>query len=111
MVGACQYKASTGLTKIMGEANSELIYFDGLLKLIYHHGDKCRNGETRETHITFICDENAGIGNPQFEREVACGTYNFLWYTKYACHTKVLFSIQACQNMKHSILIYHEKSV
>ena len=73
----------------MGEASSNLVYFDGLLKLTYLHGDKCHNGQYRETHITFICDETAGIGNPQFEKEVACGTYNFLWYTKHACLSKV----------------------
>lgn len=89
LIGACQYKPSSQLSKTMGIANSNLVYFDGLIKLSYLHGDKCRNGQFRETHITFICDENAGIGHPQFEKEVACGTYNFLWYTKHACHSKV----------------------
>ena len=73
----------------IGEANSNLAYFDGLLKLTYYHGDKCHNGQYRETHITFLCNQTAGIGQPQFEKEVSCGTYNFLWYTKFACLAKV----------------------
>ena len=72
-----------------GEANSNLIYFDGLLKLRYVHGDQCHNGKIRETQITFLCDEKAGVGHPQFEQEITCGIYNFLWYTEFACHSKV----------------------
>eukprot|EP00795_Rhopilema_esculentum_P017105 gene17105-8622_t len=89
-IGACQYKPSTGMTQVTGEANSNLIYFDGLLKLRYVHGDQCHNGKIRESQITFLCDEKAGVGHPQFEKEITCGIYNFLWYTKFACHSKIV---------------------
>eukprot|EP00794_Sanderia_malayensis_P000415 gene415-1051_t len=89
-IGGCQYRESTKMHKSIGKANSNLAYFDGMLKLTYLHGDKCRNGQYRETHITFLCEQTAEVGHPQFEKELSCGTYNFLWYTKYACQSKIV---------------------
>ncbi|CAI9545138.1 unnamed protein product, partial [Staurois parvus] len=38
----------------------------------------------RSSLFTFLCDRDADIGQPEYQKEDNY-TYNFKWYTKYAC--------------------------
>ncbi|KAM9840298.1 cation-independent mannose-6-phosphate receptor [Aulostomus maculatus] len=81
--GACQVEKSSWS---LGEANSRLSYYDGLIQLTYSNGSQYNNKEhtLRSTHISFLCDPEAGAGKPEFQIEDKY-TYNFRWYTSYAC--------------------------
>ncbi|XP_028996555.1 cation-independent mannose-6-phosphate receptor isoform X2 [Betta splendens] len=81
--GACQVEASAWS---LGEANSQLSYYDGLIQLTYSNGSQYNNNEhtRRSTLISFLCDPEAGAGKPEFQVEDNY-TYNFRWYTSYAC--------------------------
>lgn len=81
--GACQVEASSWS---LGEANSRLSYYDGLILLTYSNGSRYNNKEhtLRSTLISFLCDPKAGAGIPEFQAEDNY-TYNFHWYTSYAC--------------------------
>ncbi|XP_074540826.1 cation-independent mannose-6-phosphate receptor [Halichoeres trimaculatus] len=84
--GACQVEKSSWS---LGEANSHLSYYDGLIKLTYSNGSQYNNREhtLRSTLISFLCDPEAGAGKPEFQVEDNY-TYNFRWYTSYACHER-----------------------
>lgn len=106
----------------LGEQNSRLSYYDGLIQLNYSNGTPYNNEEhtPRSTLISFLCDPQIGPGNPEFQvnppylfvrlfkqcltyfvspvwfvykhRFVKIFvqiedkyTYNFRWYTSYAC--------------------------
>uniref|UniRef100_A0A8C6L0H5 Insulin-like growth factor 2 receptor n=6 Tax=Nothobranchius TaxID=28779 RepID=A0A8C6L0H5_NOTFU len=81
--GACQVEKSAWS---LGEANSILSYYDGLIQLTYKNGSQYNdpNHTQRSTLISFLCDPGAGVGNPEFQVEDK-NTYNFHWYTSYAC--------------------------
>ncbi|XP_049445309.1 cation-independent mannose-6-phosphate receptor isoform X1 [Epinephelus fuscoguttatus] len=81
--GACQVEKSSWS---LGEANSRLSYYDGLIQLMYSNGSQYHNKERtlRSTLISFLCDPEAGAGYPEFQIEDKY-TYNFRWYTSYAC--------------------------
>ncbi|XP_032398409.1 cation-independent mannose-6-phosphate receptor isoform X1 [Etheostoma spectabile] len=81
--GACQVEKSSWS---LGEANSRLSYYDGLIQLTYSNGSQYNNKEhtLRSTLISFLCDPEAGAGKPEFQVEDKY-TYNFRWYTSYAC--------------------------
>ncbi|KAI9547306.1 hypothetical protein NQZ68_018529 [Dissostichus eleginoides] len=81
--GACQSEKSSWS---LGEANSRLSYYDGLIQLTYSNGSQYNNKEhtLRSTLISFLCDPEAGAGKPEFQVEDKY-TYNFRWYTSYAC--------------------------
>ncbi|KAM6915608.1 cation-independent mannose-6-phosphate receptor [Xenentodon cancila] len=81
--GACQVESSSWS---LGEANSRLSYYDGLIQLTYSNGSQYNNKEHthRSTLISFLCDPEAGPGKPEFQVEDKY-TYNFRWYTSYAC--------------------------
>ncbi|XP_028253968.1 cation-independent mannose-6-phosphate receptor [Parambassis ranga] len=81
--GACQVAQSSWS---LGEANSHLSYYDGLIQLTYSNGSQYNNIEhtLRSTLISFLCDPEAGPGQPEFQTEDNY-TYNFRWYTAYAC--------------------------
>ncbi|XP_029281689.1 cation-independent mannose-6-phosphate receptor [Cottoperca gobio] len=81
--GACQVEKSSWS---LGEVNSRLSYYDGMIKLTYSNGSQYNNKEhtLRSTLISFLCDPEAGAGNPEFQVEDQY-TYNFRWYTSYAC--------------------------
>lgn len=53
----------------MGEANSRLSYYDGLIQLIYSNGSQYNNDKhtARSTLISFLCDPVAGAGQPEFQ--------------------------------------------
>uniref|UniRef100_A0A3Q1FE05 Insulin-like growth factor 2 receptor n=1 Tax=Acanthochromis polyacanthus TaxID=80966 RepID=A0A3Q1FE05_9TELE len=81
--GACQVEKSSWS---LGEANSRLSYYDGLIQLTYSNGSEYNNQQhtLRSTLISFLCDPTAGPGKPEFQVEDKY-TYNFHWYTSYAC--------------------------
>ncbi|XP_072218868.1 cation-independent mannose-6-phosphate receptor isoform X2 [Leuresthes tenuis] len=81
--GACQVEKSSWS---LGKANSHLSYYDGLIQLTYSNGSQYNNEQhtLRSTLISFLCDPEAGPGNPKFQVEDKY-TYNFRWYTSYAC--------------------------
>ncbi|XP_041831231.1 cation-independent mannose-6-phosphate receptor [Melanotaenia boesemani] len=81
--GACQVEKSSWS---LGMANSHLSYYDGLIQLTYRNGSQYNNRQHthRSTLISFLCDPEAGPGKPEFQIEDNY-TYNFRWYTSYAC--------------------------
>uniref|UniRef100_A0A3Q4GTY1 Insulin-like growth factor 2 receptor n=1 Tax=Neolamprologus brichardi TaxID=32507 RepID=A0A3Q4GTY1_NEOBR len=81
--GACQVEKNFWS---LGEQNSRLSYYDGLIQLNYSNGTPYNNEEhtPRSTLISFLCDPQIGPGNPEFQVEDKY-TYNFRWYTSYAC--------------------------
>nr|XP_014346456.1 PREDICTED: cation-independent mannose-6-phosphate receptor [Latimeria chalumnae] len=85
-VGACQVERNGDKVWSLGIANSKLSYYDGMIQLNYRNGSIYNNQQhtQRSTLITFLCDRDAGVGQPEFQVEDAY-TYNFKWYTRYAC--------------------------
>ncbi|XP_059504404.1 cation-independent mannose-6-phosphate receptor isoform X2 [Stegostoma tigrinum] len=84
--GACQEAPLDQKFWSLGESNSRLSYYDGIIHLVYTNGTEYNNEQhiQRSTLITFLCDRDAGEGHPEFEEEDEY-TYNFKWYTQYAC--------------------------
>uniref|UniRef100_A0A672Q5X8 Cation-independent mannose-6-phosphate receptor-like n=1 Tax=Sinocyclocheilus grahami TaxID=75366 RepID=A0A672Q5X8_SINGR len=84
--GACQVDQSGTSSWNLGEFNSKLSYYDGMIQLTYRNGSLYNNKQhtQRSTHISFLCDREAGPGKPEFQKEDEY-TYNFKWYTSYAC--------------------------
>ncbi|XP_064196429.1 cation-independent mannose-6-phosphate receptor [Anguilla rostrata] len=83
--GACQVDNS-GHSWSLGQFNSRLSYYDGMIQLTYQNGSKYNNEQhtQRSTLISFLCDREAGAGKPEYQVEDTY-TYNFKWYTSYAC--------------------------
>ncbi|XP_063954249.1 cation-independent mannose-6-phosphate receptor-like [Lytechinus pictus] len=86
---ACQArKDGSGTSYILGQTNTSLGYFDGIIKLTYLNGKPYHSdngpGKPRMTEIAFLCDPDVGVGTPQFFQENNA-TYFFRWNTKYAC--------------------------
>ncbi|KAG7460969.1 hypothetical protein MATL_G00204630 [Megalops atlanticus] len=83
--GACQVDKS-GNSWSLGEFNSKLSYYDGMIQLTYRNGSQYNNKQhtQRSTLISFLCDRGAGVGKPEYQVEDDY-TYNFRWYTSYAC--------------------------
>ena len=73
-----------------GQANADLHYFDGVLKLTYLNGDRYHSDPPvlRSTEIIFLCDATAGRGQPRFESEMD-RTYRIVWNTIFACPNKM----------------------
>ncbi|XP_067845330.1 cation-independent mannose-6-phosphate receptor [Heptranchias perlo] len=84
--GACQVVLDNTKAWSLGVSNSKLSYYDGIIHLAYTNGTAYNNGQhtQRSALITFLCDRDAGKGHPEFEEEDEY-TYNFKWYTQYAC--------------------------
>ncbi|XP_056125524.1 cation-independent mannose-6-phosphate receptor [Rhinichthys klamathensis goyatoka] len=84
--GACQVDQSGTSSWNLGQFNSGLSYYDGMIQLTYKNGSQYNNKQhtQRSTHISFLCDRDAGPGKPEFQDEDEY-TYNFKWYTSYAC--------------------------
>lgn len=82
----CQVSIADGRFWSLGQANTKLSYIDGMLNLTYTNGtpynDPART--PRSSSLTFLCDYEAGIGQPMFMDE-ANRTYAFVWHTSYAC--------------------------
>lgn len=74
---------------VTGQANTNLTYYDGLVKIKYEQGAMYNSNPPtpRRTEITLICDRHAGRGSPVFVDEglTSSGTYTFAWNTEYAC--------------------------
>ena len=71
---------------MIGQYNSHLKYFDGLIKLIYNGGTPYHDTAhtPRAAEIAFLCNSTVGIGAPKYMSELN-HTYLFEWYTSYAC--------------------------
>ncbi|KAL4699646.1 hypothetical protein H8957_000590 [Semnopithecus entellus] len=84
--GACQVAKSDEKTWNLGLSNAKLSYYDGMIQLNYRGGTPYNNERRtpRATLITFLCDRDAGVGFPEYQEEDN-STYNFRWYTSYAC--------------------------
>ncbi|XP_044616685.2 cation-independent mannose-6-phosphate receptor [Equus asinus] len=84
--GACQVAKSDKKSWNLGLSNAKLSYYDGMIQLNYRDGTPYNNEKhtPRATLITFLCDRDAGIGVPEYQEEDN-STYNFRWYTSYAC--------------------------
>lgn len=84
--GACQVDQTGKSSWNLGQFNSKLSYYDGMIQLTYRNGSQYNNKQhtQRSTHISFLCDREAGPGKPEFQDEDEY-TYNFKWYTSYAC--------------------------
>ncbi|XP_053447080.1 cation-independent mannose-6-phosphate receptor [Nycticebus coucang] len=84
--GACQISKSDKRTWNLGLSNGKLSYYDGMIQLNYKDGTPYNNERRtpRSTLITFLCDREAGVGFPEYQEEDN-STYNFRWYTSYAC--------------------------
>lgn len=83
---ACQVKQGSKNAWNLGMPSSELSYYDGMIQLNYQNGTAYNDEKhtQRSTHITFLCDRDAGAGQPEYQAEDNF-TYNFKWYTQYAC--------------------------
>nr|XP_045014516.1 cation-independent mannose-6-phosphate receptor [Jaculus jaculus] len=84
--GACQVSKSEKKSWNLGLSNAKLSYYDGMIQLNYRDGTPYNNEKhtQRATLITFLCDRDAGVGVPEYQEEDN-STYNFRWYTSYAC--------------------------
>ncbi|KAJ8009057.1 hypothetical protein DPEC_G00084890 [Dallia pectoralis] len=85
--GACQVdQGSPSNSWSLGDFSSVLSYYDGMITLSYANGSRYNNQQhtLRSTLISFLCDRQAGAGKPEFQVEDKY-TYNFRWYTSYAC--------------------------
>ncbi|KAG0412944.1 hypothetical protein HPB47_009913, partial [Ixodes persulcatus] len=84
--GICQMSIANGRAWVLGQANSNLTYIDGMVNLTYVNGTPYndRAKTPRSSSVVFLCDYDAGIGRPEFLDE-ANRTYSFVWYTSYAC--------------------------
>lgn len=87
--GVCQLERAGGTAAqswSLGEADAHLSYYNGLIQLTYSNGSQYNNEQhtLRSTLISFLCNPEAGIGQPEFQVEDKY-TYNFHWYTSYAC--------------------------
>ncbi|KAI2652218.1 Cation-independent mannose-6-phosphate receptor [Labeo rohita] len=69
-----------------GYYNMSAEKYDYFINLTYKNGSRYNNKQhtPRSTHISFLCDREAGPGKPEFQVEDDY-TYNFKWYTSYVC--------------------------
>jgi len=51
----------TSIGQVSADGEHVLSMTDGHLTLTYRGGDDCGSGRTRETIITFLCDEHAVV--------------------------------------------------
>uniref|UniRef100_A0A8C5Q086 Insulin like growth factor 2 receptor n=1 Tax=Leptobrachium leishanense TaxID=445787 RepID=A0A8C5Q086_9ANUR len=84
--GVCQMSKSKDSHWNLGVANSNLSYYDGIIQLSYKDGTPYNDEKKthRSSRITFLCDRGVDVGQPEYQKEDQ-QTYNFKWYTKYAC--------------------------
>ncbi|XP_022416368.1 cation-independent mannose-6-phosphate receptor [Delphinapterus leucas] len=89
--GACQVSKSGGKSWNLGRSNAKLSYYDGMIQLNYKDGTPYNNERhtPRATLLTFLCDRDAGVGLPEYQEEDN-STYNFRWYSSYACPAEPL---------------------
>ncbi|XP_045197868.2 cation-independent mannose-6-phosphate receptor-like isoform X2 [Mercenaria mercenaria] len=88
-VGICQVPVNQNENSyVTGQAASELRYYDGMINLTYSGGTPYNDDKKtpRRSEIAFICDQDAGKGQPHFIAEAASEHYyGFEWRTSYAC--------------------------
>ncbi|OTF71400.1 cation-independent mannose-6-phosphate receptor-like protein [Euroglyphus maynei] len=70
----------------LGGFHDNLVYWNSILNMTFTNGDPYNdvNRTPRKSHISFICDETAGKGHPEFIGE-SNRSYSFIWYTSLAC--------------------------
>lgn len=63
------FNSTKGNSWNLGEVNSSLSYYDGMIELDYINGSPYNNEKhtQRSTHISFLCDREAGKGKPEFQ--------------------------------------------
>ncbi|XP_075587975.1 lysosomal enzyme receptor protein isoform X2 [Dermatophagoides farinae] len=93
--GSCQ-RAETAICQIeldgqkrkfsLGNFHDKLVYWNSILNMTFTNGDPYNdvNRTPRKSHISFVCDETAGKGHPEFIGE-SNRSYSFTWYTSLAC--------------------------
>eukprot|EP00040_Diaphanoeca_grandis_P029481 m.172769 g.172769 ORF g.172769 m.172769 type:complete len:2666 (-) comp31700_c1_seq1:1066-9063(-) len=82
----CQFTIDTDSVKSLGVVHQPEIDADGKLVMFLKNGDICGTTKRhREASVEFICDPNAGAGNPTFIDEVDHCVYLVEWKTAYAC--------------------------
>ncbi|KNC79495.1 hypothetical protein SARC_08116, partial [Sphaeroforma arctica JP610] len=67
-----------------GQVNRTVGFKNGVLLMTFTGGKACRNGLTRTSTITFVCDRTA-MGYPVFVEEEDDCSYYFEWRTAAAC--------------------------
>ena len=83
-VGMCQHEGDNH--RSIGQSNSTLEYENGVLKMVYRGGDKCHNGQERNTTIIFQChhSHSSGLIIDEVE-EVSHCVYEVTILTNLAC--------------------------
>lgn len=66
---ACFFFSSKDQFWSLGLPSSKLSYYDGLIQLTYRNGTAYNNEKKtqRSTLVTFLCDHQAGIGQPEYQ--------------------------------------------
>nr|XP_027199467.1 cation-independent mannose-6-phosphate receptor-like isoform X2 [Dermatophagoides pteronyssinus] len=74
----------------LGTSHDKLVYWNSILNMTFTNGDPYNdvNHTPRKSHISFVCDETAGKGHPEFIGE-SNRSYSFIWYTSLACVEEV----------------------
>ncbi|WAR08022.1 MPRI-like protein, partial [Mya arenaria] len=87
--GVCQVPTTgDGESFNAGQFTQQLTYYDGMINLTYTGGTPYHDTDKtpRQSEINFLCDRNAGMGNPKFLVEAASNhSYLFEWRTAFAC--------------------------
>lgn len=76
----------------LGEVNSHLSYYNGLIQLNYSNGSQYNDDRhtARSTLISFLCDPDVGAGQPEFRVKKSIFFLNCAWINSYfACNSLV----------------------
>eukprot|EP01134_Creolimax_fragrantissima_P006778 CFRG6778T1 len=69
---------------VVGKVNRTVGYKDEVLMMTFENGNKCKDGKSRKSIITFVCDHKS-MGYPVFVEEEDDCSYWFEWHTAAAC--------------------------
>lgn len=108
-VGSCQSEVNgEGRSFNAGNANAKLEYErDGVLLLNYSGGDVCHhNNVSRSTIISFICQQEAGHGQPVFVASSDSCAYYFDWHTDLVCEQTVSLPHGILKSMAYDVPSY-----
>ncbi|XP_042908710.1 cation-independent mannose-6-phosphate receptor isoform X1 [Parasteatoda tepidariorum] len=85
-VAACMANSSDNSFQVIGTTDkSNFMYADQEVILTYPKGAECKgNGVEQSSTINFVCDLNAGVGEPTHLSSDYCA-HIFEWRTKHAC--------------------------
>lgn len=101
LAGICQFQKSSNRTWILGQANRNLTYWNGVLSLRYTDGDKYNdpNKTPRSAELSFVCSDDESL-EMIYE---ANRTYFFRYYTKHACPNVINMVPCLWSNGTHSV--------